>query len=125
MAEWEDALRALIKERYGSLRAFTEQAGLPYMTVYNMLKRGIANSKAENITAFYNALNIDWKSMTDFTTPDYSVLKLKSDHIEDVEIIAVEEFASDERELIDSYRRLSESDKLIVHRIILALETIS
>lgn len=77
MAEWEDALRNLIKERYGSLRAFTEQSGLPYMTIYNMLKRGIANSKTENVTAFYNALNIDWQSMTDFNTPDYSLLRLK------------------------------------------------
>lgn len=77
MAEWEDALRNLINDRYGSLRAFTEQAGLPYMTVYNMLKRGITSSKTENVTAFYNALNIDWRSMGDFSSPDYSSLRLK------------------------------------------------
>lgn len=77
MAEWEDALRNLINERYGSLRAFTEQAGLPYMTIYNMLKRGISNSKTETVTAFYEALKIDWQSMGDlFSNPNLSQLKL-------------------------------------------------
>ncbi len=77
MAEWEDALRRLINERYGSLRAFTEQSGLPYMTIYNMLKRGISSSRTETVTAFYEALNIDWTSMGDmFANPDLSQLKL-------------------------------------------------
>ena len=84
MAEWEDALTELIKKRYGSLHAFTEQAGLPYMTIYNMLKRGIASSKTETVKAFYDALNVDWQSMGDlFLNPDYSKLKLMKEARDD------------------------------------------
>lgn len=90
MGNWENALRKLINERYGSLRKFTQQKGLPYMTIYNMLNRGIANSKTETVEAFYNALNVDWSTLRDWgENSDYHELRL-------VPVSNGEEFASQE-----------------------------
>ncbi|CAM2913451.1 hypothetical protein QCG88_07785 [Ligilactobacillus salivarius] len=37
----EEFLRTIIKDRYGSLRAFAKNIDMPYTTLVSMLKRGI------------------------------------------------------------------------------------
>ena len=40
----EEFLRTIIEDRYGSLRAFTKNIGMPYTTLVSILKRGIGNT---------------------------------------------------------------------------------
>ena len=39
--EFENALKTVIKEKYGSVRAFSQSIGMPYSTIDNIFKRGI------------------------------------------------------------------------------------
>lgn len=78
MGEWENTLRRLIKQNYGSVKAFAEMAGMPPTTVYNILNRGVAGSSTETVNRFYDALKIDWQSLDSFTNPNLDAVKVKA-----------------------------------------------
>ena len=52
-------LKALILQRYKSVRAFSEETGIPYSTIDSIFKRGIENSSVSNIIKICRSLNID------------------------------------------------------------------
>lgn len=45
MNELESNVKALIIDRYGSMKKFSEKIDMPWTTLDSILKRGIANSK--------------------------------------------------------------------------------
>ncbi|MPM35361.1 hypothetical protein SDC9_81952 [bioreactor metagenome] len=61
----EQALKALILQRYKSIRAFSEETGIPYSTIDSIFKRGIANSSVSNIIKICRALGIDADALGD------------------------------------------------------------
>lgn len=54
----ENQLRELIILKYGSLREFTFNIGLPYSTLSTILKNGIMTANISNVVKICNALNI-------------------------------------------------------------------
>lgn len=61
----EQELKNLILQRYRSVRAFSEETGIPYSTIDSIFKRGIENSSVSNIIKICRALNIDADALGD------------------------------------------------------------
>lgn len=59
----EEFLRTIIEDRYGSLRAFTKNIGMPYTTLVSILKRGIGNTSVDNILKICKYLGIPPESL--------------------------------------------------------------
>lgn len=59
----EEFLRTIIKDRYGSLRAFAKNIDMPYTTLVSMLKRGISNAGIDNFLKICKYLNIPPESL--------------------------------------------------------------
>lgn len=55
----EQKLRELIISKYKSVRAFSEEADLPYTTVDSILKRGVEKTNVKNIIKLCQVLDID------------------------------------------------------------------
>ena len=49
MNELESNLKALIIDKYGSMKKFSETIDMPWTTLDSILKRGIANSNISNV----------------------------------------------------------------------------
>lgn len=62
MRSLEDAIKALIKENYGSVPKFAAKIGVAATSVYSALDRGMANTRTELTDKIYRELNIDWDS---------------------------------------------------------------
>ena len=75
MERIEDAIKRLIKEKYGSIPKFAKEIGLPASSIYSSLERGIANTRTELSDKIYRALNIDWDTAK--LGDDYKCLKIK------------------------------------------------
>lgn len=75
MESIEDAIKRLIKEKYGSIPKFAKELGLPASSIYSSLERGIANTRTELSDKIYRALNIDWDTAK--LGDDYKCLKTK------------------------------------------------
>lgn len=78
MGELEKRLKQLIDQKSGSVAAFARETGIPATTIYNALNRGIAGSTTDTVTRLYDALGVDWSSLSDFDS-SRSDLRLKSD----------------------------------------------
>ena len=61
----EDELKNLILEKYGSIKYFSEKAGLKYTTVDTIFRRGIMNSGVQNIIAMCHELGISTDELAD------------------------------------------------------------
>ena len=61
----EEQLKALIKQRYGNLKKFTEVIAMPWTTLDSILKRGVANSNISNIMKICKELEIDTESLVE------------------------------------------------------------
>ena len=75
MESIEDAIKRLIKEKYGSIPKFAKAIGLPASSIYSSLERGIANTRTELSDKIYRSLNIDWETAK--LDDNYQCLKLK------------------------------------------------
>ena len=76
MESIEEAIKRLIKEKYGSVPKFAKTIGLPASSIYSSLERGIANTRTELSDKIYRALNIDWDTAK--LGDDYKCLKIKA-----------------------------------------------
>lgn len=59
----EEELKDLIKYKYKSVRAFTQELSMPYSTVDNMLKRGIGGTGISILIPVCNKLDIDIEAL--------------------------------------------------------------
>lgn len=65
MQELEASIKALIIERYGSLKKFSETINMPWTTLDSILKRGMANSNITNVLKITRELGIDAEKIVD------------------------------------------------------------
>lgn len=72
----EDALRELIRDKYGSVPKFAENIGEPPTSIYGALSRGMKNTRTELTDRIYRGLDIDMNSVS---FNNFRGLKLKSD----------------------------------------------
>lgn len=89
---FEQKLKKLIKEKYKSVRAFSQEYNIPYSTIDNIFKRGIMGVSVQIVLNICNILNID----VEYIAKDELKFKSKCD------------YAADEQQLITDYRQLSE-----------------
>lgn len=61
----EDQLKAVILERYKSIREFSASIGMPYSTIDSVLKRGVTNSGVNTMLKVFKALDLDIESIHD------------------------------------------------------------
>lgn len=61
----EQELRELIVSKYKSVKAFSEEANLPYTTVDSILKRGVERANVKSIIKLCQALHIDTDALAD------------------------------------------------------------
>lgn len=61
----EEKLKAIIIEKYGSVRQFALTIDIPYTTVDSILKRGIDNSNVGNVIRMCKALDISIDGLLD------------------------------------------------------------
>lgn len=76
METLEEAIERLIKENYGGVPKFAEKIDVPPTTIYNALRRGMANTRTETTDRIYRELNIDWDTAK---LHGFRGLKLKGD----------------------------------------------
>lgn len=76
METLEEAVRRLIKSKYGSVSKFSEVIDVPVTSIYSALDRGLANTRTELTDKIYRELNIDWETAR--LDDDFRELKLKS-----------------------------------------------
>lgn len=62
---FETELKKLIKEKYGSIRAFSKSINTPYSTIDNIFKRGIMGVSIQVVLRICSALNIDVEKIAD------------------------------------------------------------
>lgn len=55
----EEKLKAEILTQYKSIRAFTQDIGVPYSTIDTMLKKGFSGTGVQTVIKMCDALNID------------------------------------------------------------------
>ena len=93
--KFEIELKKLIKEKYGSVRAFSQAIDTPYSTIDNIFKRGILGVSIQVVLRICSALNID-------------VEKIKDDHLilkgENLEKTQAFKITPDEQTLVIAYR---------------------
>lgn len=65
MNELETNLKALIIEKYGSLKKFADAIDMPWSTLDSILKRGIANSNITNVLKISRELGLDAEKLAD------------------------------------------------------------
>ena len=65
MNELESNLKALIIQKYGSHKKFTEVIDMPWTTLDSILKRGVANSNITNVLKITRELGLDAEKLVD------------------------------------------------------------
>lgn len=65
MNDLEANLKALIIQKYGSLKKFTETIDMPWTTLDSILKRGVANSNITNVLKITRELGLDAEKLVD------------------------------------------------------------
>ena len=61
----EDKLKAMIIEKYGSVKHFSEVADLPYQTVVSILNRGVMKAGLQNIKDICKELDISVDALSE------------------------------------------------------------
>lgn len=59
-------LKELIESKYGTVRNFSEQIGVPYTTIRSIIERGVLNAKMQNIINICVGLGITPEQLYDF-----------------------------------------------------------
>lgn len=98
----EEILKNLIKEKYGSIRKFAEEADLPYTTIVSILNRGFDCTTVSKMKQIANALDVPVTTLD----PSFGTIRItgeSSDIIKGVEVVA---------------KQLSRIDKSIIEKAI-------
>ncbi len=101
----EQKLKALIIEKYGSVKEFSSVAGLPYTTLDSILKRGVEKANVLNIIKLCHVLNLDVDALA------AGNLKPKRNNV----TVAISPVES---ETIKKYRALDEHGKDMVDTVL-------
>lgn len=76
----EDELRNLIIERYGNLKAFSNQTGIKYTTLHSVLTRGVSKAGVNTICSICKALNISADALAEGKIQHAGVVEVLREH---------------------------------------------
>ena len=99
MNELESNLKALIIQKYGSLKKFTEIIDMPWTTLDSILKRGIANSNITNVLKITRELDLYAEKLVDgeicknIPTPTALAAHFDGDEYTEEQLERIKEFA--------------------------------
>ena len=62
-----DLIKEMIANTGMSIKAFAENAGIPYTTLRSMLERGIENASVNNVIKICSKLNISVETLYEIT----------------------------------------------------------
>lgn len=88
----EDKVLELIKEKYKSVREFSNKSGIPNSTIVSMLKKGLGGTSVDTVLLVCKYLNIDINELDDTENKP-------------------QEYATDVEELIKCYEMCGDEDK--------------
>jgi len=71
----EEFLKLLMKQKYGSIKAFADGIQMPYSTVRSILERGVGNSSIDNIISITKGLKIPIEILEDENNDFFSILE--------------------------------------------------
>lgn len=71
-----ETLQSLIFSKYKNIKQFSDDSGIPYMTISNVLKRGVENSSFGTISRICDALNYPIYSLSFIRAEDTILRKL-------------------------------------------------
>ena len=91
----EDELKALAISTFGSMRAFSNAAGVPYTTLDSIFKRGVDNASIANIIKICSVLSISADALTEGKIASRNDIS----------------YSNDESELIRNYRAVNDEGK--------------
>lgn len=94
----EELLKDYILSKYKSIRSFSEAANIPYMTVMNILSRGIGNSSANRVIDITKFLNIDFEDLYDG----------KITEKEDLRTVGAAKIKNEQDKLLTQFNKLNE-----------------
>ena len=100
MNELEANLKALIIDKYGSLKKFSDTINMPWTTLDSILKRGVANSNITNVLKITRELGVDSEKLVDGKIIASSSSNSIAAHKEG------ESFTAEELSKIEEYKRL-------------------
>ena len=103
----EEQLKRLIRNTYGTSKAFCDSVGMPQPTLSSLLKRGISNANFSSIVTICQALHIS------------------VDALAEGEIVQIDEarrpvpaLPPHEQSLLDAYRAMSPREQQLVCRMV-------
>ncbi len=78
-------LKNMIEQRFGNVRAFAQEADVPYTTMRSILERGLMNAKAENVFKICATLRIkpedlspiNFNSISNPPSPTFTALQIQ------------------------------------------------
>ena len=108
MNELESNVKALIIEKYGSMKKFSEIIDMPWTTLDSILKRGIANSNITNVLKITHELGIDAEQLVagkiTYISEQNKPMTLAA-HFEG------DEYTEDELKEIDQFKKMVENKR--------------
>lgn len=108
----EKLLEDVIKSRYGNLKKFSDETGIPYMTIRNIIQRGIDRASVVTMIKITRILNIDLDSLIE------GRLELRPNEQKDRVLnmyrrhpIDLDKVTEDDLALLEAIQQLPESQK--------------
>lgn len=108
----EKLLEDVIKSRYGNLKRFSDETGIPYMTIRNIIQRGIDRASVVTMIKITRILNIDLDSLIE------GRLELRPNEQKDRVLnmyrrhpIDLDKVTEDDLALLEAIQQLPESQK--------------
>lgn len=115
----EQLLEDVIKSKYGNLKKFSDEAGVPYMTIRNVIQRGIDRASVVTMIKITRILNIDLDALVEgrlelrLNNQKESVLNMYRRHPIDLDKVTEEDLA-----LLEAIQRLPEDQKSLLQSLL-------
>jgi len=101
----EDKITALIKEKYKSIREFSNISGIPNSTIVSMLKNGLGGTSVDTVLLVCKCLNL-------------SIEELNGAKNQPKELPLTADVSPEELEIIKKYRSLDNRGKKAIHNLL-------
>lgn len=98
----EEIIKNLIREKGMNLKAFSEDANIPYTTFYSMLDRGIGKASVDNVIKVCKALGITVEELEN---------KANNDKVETVAAHSTNNLTDEEQEKVLEFVKFIKSQR--------------
>lgn len=104
----EEKVKALILNRYNSMREFSIEIDVPYTTISSIFQRGIENSNVSNVIKICKALNISVDGLA-----DGEIVPIRPAPVNISNRIEIKELLSDTKDILSHSNNLTLDGKPI------------